>query len=275
MAADGVVLGPALLSGSLPTVADDGDAAPPGARAAATRSCWHALTRPRRRAARRCDGSSRASTRAREGLTVAMRNGLLVYFGDATRPHAKWLSLARVLADPSSAGATYIDVRLPGGRPRASRAGVRVPPKREPGAGDGRERASPNRPSAALAAGLTAGTPRNHPAAATNRAGAGLRSSEASHDERIGAKRPKDPLRAPACRKRPRGEPPNQEVDNLKPQPEVDCSRRRFSGTGREFRDLQRLLRDWTPSLTGRSSLHNVRNPAVRRPVCCATLNSY
>ena len=42
-----------------------------------------------------------------------MRNGLLVYFGDATRPHAKWLSLARVLADPSSAGATYIDVRVP------------------------------------------------------------------------------------------------------------------------------------------------------------------
>ena len=42
-----------------------------------------------------------------------MRNGLLVYFGDATRPHAKWLSLADVLADPSSAGASYVDVRLP------------------------------------------------------------------------------------------------------------------------------------------------------------------
>ena len=48
-----------------------------------------------------------------EGLTVAMRNGLLVYFGDVTRPHAKWLSLARVLADQSSVGATYIDVRVP------------------------------------------------------------------------------------------------------------------------------------------------------------------
>jgi cell division protein FtsQ len=49
----------------------------------------------------------------REGLTVAMRGGVLIYFGDATRPHAKWLAAARVLADPSSAGATYVDVRAP------------------------------------------------------------------------------------------------------------------------------------------------------------------
>lgn len=48
-----------------------------------------------------------------KGLTVVLRNGLLAYFGDGARPHAKWLSLARVLADPSSAGAAYIDVRLP------------------------------------------------------------------------------------------------------------------------------------------------------------------
>jgi cell division protein FtsQ len=48
-----------------------------------------------------------------KGLTVALRGGLLAYFGDATLPHAKWLSLARVLADPGSAGAVYVDVRLP------------------------------------------------------------------------------------------------------------------------------------------------------------------
>ena len=47
------------------------------------------------------------------GLTLVLRRNLLVYFGDDSRPHAKWLSLARVLADPSSAGASYIDVRLP------------------------------------------------------------------------------------------------------------------------------------------------------------------
>jgi hypothetical protein len=48
-----------------------------------------------------------------EGLTVAMRGGLLIYFGDDSRPHAKWLSAARVLASPTSAGASYLDVRLP------------------------------------------------------------------------------------------------------------------------------------------------------------------
>ncbi len=59
---------------------------------------------------------ARLAQRAYEGprgLTVAMKNGLLVYFGDSSRPHAKWLSLARVLADKSSAGALYVDVRLP------------------------------------------------------------------------------------------------------------------------------------------------------------------
>ncbi len=58
-----------------------------------------------------------------EGLTVSMRNGVLIYFGDATRPHAKWLSAARVLADPSSAGATYVDVRAPE-RPAAGTTAV-------------------------------------------------------------------------------------------------------------------------------------------------------
>jgi cell division protein FtsQ len=48
-----------------------------------------------------------------EGLTVEMRDGLSIYFGNATRPHAKWLAAARVLSDHSSAGASYVDVRLP------------------------------------------------------------------------------------------------------------------------------------------------------------------
>lgn len=48
-----------------------------------------------------------------QGLTVKMRNGLLVYFGDASRPHAKWDSLVAVLSSSSSAGATYVDVTLP------------------------------------------------------------------------------------------------------------------------------------------------------------------
>ena len=69
------------------------------------------------------------------GLTVAMRSGLRVYFGAASRPHAKWLSLVRVLADPSSAGASDVDVRLPE-RPAAGfPAGVTPPAASAAGVG--------------------------------------------------------------------------------------------------------------------------------------------
>jgi cell division protein FtsQ len=110
VAADGTVLGPALSSISLPTVSGSVEPAPgarlgePAALAAVT--VLGAAPAPlARNVARVYEGP--------EGLTVAMRSGLLVYFGNDTRPHAKWLSLARVLVSPSSAGALYIDVRLP------------------------------------------------------------------------------------------------------------------------------------------------------------------
>jgi hypothetical protein len=48
-----------------------------------------------------------------KGLTVELRNGMLVVFGDAARPHAKWLSFARVLVAEGAASASYVDVRLP------------------------------------------------------------------------------------------------------------------------------------------------------------------
>ena len=47
------------------------------------------------------------------GLTVSMRNGLIIFFGDPARPHAKWISAARVIASPLAVGATYVDVRVP------------------------------------------------------------------------------------------------------------------------------------------------------------------
>jgi cell division protein FtsQ len=47
------------------------------------------------------------------GLTVFLRNGPQLYFGDTTRLHAKWAAAARVLADPESRGASYLDVRVP------------------------------------------------------------------------------------------------------------------------------------------------------------------
>jgi len=48
-----------------------------------------------------------------EGFVAVMRNGPRVLFGDHRRPRAKWVAAARVLSDDSSAGAGYVDVRLP------------------------------------------------------------------------------------------------------------------------------------------------------------------
>jgi cell division protein FtsQ len=123
VATDGVVLGPALLSSELPTLT--GASLPATGSRLADRSLLGALTvlgaapTPFARAVVRVYTGP-------DGLTVAMRNGLLAYFGDAARPHAKWLSLARVLSDASSAGASYVDVRLPE-RPAAGFPAGRAP----------------------------------------------------------------------------------------------------------------------------------------------------
>lgn len=53
-------------------------------------------------------------THGKKGILVHLRDGPLLIFGSDSRPLAKWKSAAAVLADPSSRGATYIDVRLPG-----------------------------------------------------------------------------------------------------------------------------------------------------------------
>lgn len=49
----------------------------------------------------------------KRGLYVSLRNGPQIFFGDAGRLDAKWAAAAAVLADPSSKGASYVDVRLP------------------------------------------------------------------------------------------------------------------------------------------------------------------
>ena len=119
VAADGVVLGPALLESlhaPLPAIALPGYTA-----LADLRSVGGRVENATVRAELSVLGAApqvllgwvaRVFT-GREGLTVAMRGGVSLYFGDAARPHAKWLAAARVLADPSSAGATYVDVRAP------------------------------------------------------------------------------------------------------------------------------------------------------------------
>lgn len=49
-----------------------------------------------------------------DGLTIDLRNGPPLVFGTADDATAKWAAAARVLAEPSAAGATYLDLRVPG-----------------------------------------------------------------------------------------------------------------------------------------------------------------
>jgi cell division protein FtsQ len=49
-----------------------------------------------------------------EGLTVDLRDGPPLIFGGRDDAAAKWAAAARVLAEPSAAGATYLDLRVPG-----------------------------------------------------------------------------------------------------------------------------------------------------------------
>lgn len=153
VAANGVVLGPTLLSRSLPTVA-----------ASVEPAVGRRVSGPNLRAVLSVLGAAparleklveRAYTGPR-GLTLAMRGGLLVYFGDAVRPHAKWLSLERVLADSSSAGAAYVDVRVPA-RPAAGFPAGVAPPDAAEAAASSEPSAGSETPASSLAAGLSAG----------------------------------------------------------------------------------------------------------------------
>jgi cell division protein FtsQ len=56
-------------------------------------------------------------TRARrgpDGLRFELENGPQLIFGTAAEARGKWAAAARVLADPTAKGATYVDVRVPG-----------------------------------------------------------------------------------------------------------------------------------------------------------------
>jgi cell division protein FtsQ len=62
-----------------------------------------------------------------DGLEAQLRDGPRVLLGTGERPRAKWIATGRVLGDPNSAGADYIDVRLPE-RPAAGGFGDEVQP---------------------------------------------------------------------------------------------------------------------------------------------------
>jgi cell division protein FtsQ len=124
VAADGVVLGEAHTSSSLPTLSSQVQLTPgervrePALLGALT--VLGAAPKALAKSTERAYGGSK-------GLTLVMHGGLRVYFGDASRPHAKWASLVRVLADPGSAGASYVDVRVPE-RPAAGFPAGMAPP---------------------------------------------------------------------------------------------------------------------------------------------------
>ena len=46
-------------------------------------------------------------------MTLELRDGPELIFGSAGDARGKWRAAARVLAEPSSAGATYLDLRVP------------------------------------------------------------------------------------------------------------------------------------------------------------------
>jgi cell division protein FtsQ len=141
VAGDGTILRGLPVEGKLPTIASRGDlhgnrltdaAALHAARVAGGAP---AALRPRLES---------VGVRSGDGIVVDVRDGPELIFGDATQVRAKWLAATRVLADPEVAGATYIDVRLPG-RPAA---GGLAAATAEPVAPAGTELAAP--PAAAV-----------------------------------------------------------------------------------------------------------------------------
>lgn len=51
--------------------------------------------------------------RTDRGLALRLHDGPVLYFGGAERLGSKWAAATRILAERSSAGATYLDVRMP------------------------------------------------------------------------------------------------------------------------------------------------------------------
>ena len=100
---------------------------------------------------------ARRAYKGANGLTLAMREGPSLYFGSVKALHLKWRAAARVLADPSTEGARYVDVRVPdraavgglapltpeGEEPTVPGATPQVPPAAAPGTTPGTTPATP------------------------------------------------------------------------------------------------------------------------------------
>ena len=115
VAGDGTILRGLPVEGSLPTIDVRGKLGgarlthPAVLRAALVAGAAPAALHPR---------IERVDMRSEDGIVVVLRDGPEVIFGNAEAVRAKWIAATRVLADPDAAGASYVDVRLPG-RPAA------------------------------------------------------------------------------------------------------------------------------------------------------------
>lgn len=85
----------------------------------------------------------------RHGFTVTLSRGPAIYLGGDERLLAKWIAATRVLQDPSSRGATYVDVQVP---ERPAAGGLEDPAQQQ------QQDAPPALPGATNGAGGTAQT---------------------------------------------------------------------------------------------------------------------
>jgi len=93
------------------------------------------------------------------GLVALVRGGPALYFGAPSRLVAKWAAVAAVLADHTSAGARYLDVRVP---ERPAAGGVPAPSATPPSGvspGAGTAPAPPGSASAPTSGATTPGVP--------------------------------------------------------------------------------------------------------------------
>ncbi|HEY1834595.1 MAG TPA: cell division protein FtsQ/DivIB [Solirubrobacteraceae bacterium] len=155
VAGNGIVLGPDLVTNSLPTIG--GSVEPVPGRRLGGHTQLEALAVMAAAPPALAKLASRVYLAGQRGLTVAFKNGFLAYFGDATRPHAKWDSLAAVLSDAGSAGASYVDVRVPE-HPAAGFPDGVAPDVPASVTGESEsQQSSPQSPVSALAGALAAG----------------------------------------------------------------------------------------------------------------------
>jgi cell division protein FtsQ len=123
---NGIVLTGVRADRDLPTIRRR-DALPPGARVKDARTRT-ALAVAAAAPARLLERAQRLWW-GRRGLTMDMQEGPPLVFGSHDAARAKWAAAARVLAEPSAAGATYLDLRAPG---RVAAGGLGPVPQEQP-----------------------------------------------------------------------------------------------------------------------------------------------